>query len=92
MTNSLLVIVITAIKVVLRGKAHAEWKVVVNGERRTVKDEQAFIEDRTVIWGRGTTKDTLHETRQDETTQRALIHCTDTHCVRHSQQRYAQSR
>jgi hypothetical protein len=43
----------TAIKVILRGKAHCEWKVVVSGERQTVKDDQTFIEDRTTIWGRG---------------------------------------
>lgn len=46
-------IVIAAIKVILRGKANAEWKVVVSGERRTVKDEQTFIEDRALIWGKG---------------------------------------
>ncbi|KAH7970509.1 hypothetical protein HPB49_008500 [Dermacentor silvarum] len=36
----------------LRGKAHAEWKVVVSGDRRTVKDDQVFIDDRAVIWGK----------------------------------------
>ncbi|KAI1289822.1 Arrestin domain-containing protein 3 [Halotydeus destructor] len=41
-----------AIKVILRGKANAEWKVVVSGERRTVKDEQVFVEDRTLVWGK----------------------------------------
>ncbi|CAM1293619.1 Uncharacterised protein g783 [Pycnogonum litorale] len=41
-----------AIRVSLRGKAHAEWKVVVSGERRTVKDDQYFIDDRTIIWGK----------------------------------------
>lgn len=44
---------IPAIRVVLRGKAHAEWKVVVSGDRRTVKDDQVFVEERTVIWGKG---------------------------------------
>ncbi|RWS29175.1 hypothetical protein B4U80_04720, partial [Leptotrombidium deliense] len=42
-----------AIKVQLRGKAHAEWKVVVNGERRTVKDDHVFIDERISIWGKG---------------------------------------
>ncbi|XP_074603748.1 arrestin domain-containing protein 2-like [Brevipalpus obovatus] len=41
-----------AIKVILRGKAHSEWKVVVTGERRTVKDDQVFIDDRALIWGK----------------------------------------
>ncbi|XP_042908083.1 arrestin domain-containing protein 2 [Parasteatoda tepidariorum] len=41
-----------AIRVLLRGKAHAEWKVVVSGDRRTVKDDHAFIDDRAVIWGK----------------------------------------
>ncbi|RWS09522.1 vitellogenin-3-like protein [Dinothrombium tinctorium] len=41
-----------AIKVQLRGKAHAEWKVVVNGERRTVKDDHVFIDERISIWGK----------------------------------------
>lgn len=42
-----------AIRVVLRGKAHTEWKVMVSGERRTVKDDQYFIDDRAMIWGKG---------------------------------------
>ncbi|KAL1117249.1 hypothetical protein AAG570_004575, partial [Ranatra chinensis] len=42
----------SAIRVVLRGKAHAEWKVVVSGDRRTVRDDQYFIDDRAVIWGK----------------------------------------
>jgi len=37
----------------LRGKAHAEWKVVVSGDRRTVKDDEYFIDDRATIWGKG---------------------------------------
>jgi len=37
----------------LRGRAHAEWKVVVSGDRRTVKDDQYFINDRATIWGKG---------------------------------------
>ncbi|XP_034233055.1 arrestin domain-containing protein 4-like isoform X1 [Thrips palmi] len=40
-----------AVRVVLRGKAHAEWKVVLSGDRRTVKDDQYFIDDRAIIWG-----------------------------------------
>ncbi|XP_043223686.1 arrestin domain-containing protein 2-like [Amphibalanus amphitrite] len=41
-----------AIRVVLRGKAHAEWKVVVSGDKRTVKDDQYFIDERATIWGK----------------------------------------
>jgi hypothetical protein len=26
---------------------------MVSGERRTVKDDQYFIDDRTIIWGKG---------------------------------------
>ncbi|CAH0549088.1 unnamed protein product [Brassicogethes aeneus] len=39
------------IRVLLRGKAHAEWKVMLSGDRRTVKDDQYFIDERQVIWG-----------------------------------------
>ncbi len=42
-----------AIRVMLRGKCNAEWKVVVSGDRRTVKDDQIFIDERTIIWGKG---------------------------------------
>ena len=37
----------------LRGRAHAEWKVVMGGERQTVKDDQIFIDNRALIWGKG---------------------------------------
>lgn len=43
----------TAIRVLLRGKAHNEWKVMVSGDRRTVSDDQYFIDDRATIWGKG---------------------------------------
>lgn len=48
-----------AIRVMLRGKAHAEWKVVVSGDRRTVKDDQVFIDDRAIIWGKDKTDGSL---------------------------------
>lgn len=38
---------------VLRGKAHAEWKIMKSGERRTVKDDQYLLDDKAVIWGKG---------------------------------------
>lgn len=43
----------TAIRVLLRGKAHSEWKVLVSGDRRILRDDQYIIDDRTVIWGHG---------------------------------------
>lgn len=48
---------IKAIKVNIRGKAHSEWKVVVNGEKRNVKDDQTFFDERIVIWGKGNSLD-----------------------------------
>lgn len=47
------VVYLTGIRVVLRGKAHAEWKIMKSGERRTVKDDQYLLDDKTVIWGKG---------------------------------------
>uniref|UniRef100_T1J719 Arrestin C-terminal-like domain-containing protein n=1 Tax=Strigamia maritima TaxID=126957 RepID=T1J719_STRMM len=41
-----------AIRVGLKGKAHTEWKVVVSGDRRTVLDDQCFIDERATIWGK----------------------------------------
>lgn len=40
-----------SIRVILRGKAHVEWKVLLSGDRRTVKDDQYFVDERQVIWG-----------------------------------------
>uniref|UniRef100_T1HCV7 Arrestin C-terminal-like domain-containing protein n=1 Tax=Rhodnius prolixus TaxID=13249 RepID=T1HCV7_RHOPR len=40
-----------SVRVMLRGKAHVEWKVVVSGDRRTLRDDQYIIDDRAVIWG-----------------------------------------
>lgn len=34
----------------VRGKAHCEWKVYVSGDRRIIRDDQYFIDERTVIW------------------------------------------
>lgn len=39
------------VRVILRGKAHAEWKVILSGDRRTVKDDQYFVDERQIIWG-----------------------------------------
>lgn len=40
-----------SIRMSLRGQAHAEWKVLVSGDRRNVKDDQYFVDERLVIWG-----------------------------------------
>ncbi|KAK9746234.1 Arrestin (or S-antigen), C-terminal domain [Popillia japonica] len=39
------------IRVILRGKVHVEWKILLSGDRRTVKDDQYFIDERQIIWG-----------------------------------------
>lgn len=44
---------ISGVRVMLRGKGHAEWKVVVSGDRRTLKDDQYIVDDRAVIYGHG---------------------------------------
>ena len=38
---------------VLRGKAHVEWKVTRSGERRTVKEDQYFVDQSATVWGKG---------------------------------------
>lgn len=44
----------TAIKAILRGKANCCWQMVIKNEKRTVKDEEVFIDDRSLIFGNGT--------------------------------------
>lgn len=43
----------------LRGQAHAEWKILVSGDRRNVKDDQYFVDERIVVWGHGTYFNTI---------------------------------
>ncbi|KAH6941969.1 hypothetical protein HPB50_026063 [Hyalomma asiaticum] len=62
-----------AIRVQLRGKAHAEWKVVVSGDRRTVKDDQVFIDERAVVWGKASK---LHCLVQESAYPRLAYSCT----------------
>ncbi|XP_014680188.1 PREDICTED: arrestin domain-containing protein 3-like, partial [Priapulus caudatus] len=45
------------IRVQLRGKAHAEWKVTRSGERRSTKDDQNFLDQKAIIWGRDKTEE-----------------------------------
>ncbi|KAL8610568.1 hypothetical protein ACOMHN_006287 [Nucella lapillus] len=40
------------IRLHLRGKAHAEWKISRAGERRTVKQDEHYLDDRQQIWGK----------------------------------------
>ncbi|KAK3592075.1 hypothetical protein CHS0354_019330, partial [Potamilus streckersoni] len=40
------------IRLSLRGKAHTEWKINKAGERRTVKDDEYYIDEKKVIWGK----------------------------------------
>lgn len=47
------------VRVILRGKAHAEWKVILSGDRRTVKDDQYFVDERLVIWGENNLETTI---------------------------------
>lgn len=42
-----------AVRVVLRGRAHLEWKVVVSGDQQSISDDQYFIDERSTIWGKG---------------------------------------
>ena len=43
----------TGVRVFLRGKAHVEWKITRGGERRTVKEDQYFMDEKVVAWGKG---------------------------------------
>jgi len=44
---------ILGIRLVLRGKAHVEWRITKAGERRTVRDDEYYIDEKKVIWGKG---------------------------------------
>ncbi|GAV03900.1 hypothetical protein RvY_14266-2 [Ramazzottius varieornatus] len=47
------------IRATLRGRAHVEWKVMKSGERRTVKDDQYFLDDKMLIWGTEETEESI---------------------------------
>ncbi|RUS88856.1 hypothetical protein EGW08_003401 [Elysia chlorotica] len=40
------------VKVLLRGKAHAEWKITRAGERRCMKQDEQYLEERMLLWGK----------------------------------------
>ncbi|XP_074643357.1 arrestin domain-containing protein 3-like [Tubulanus polymorphus] len=44
---------IKGIRVNLRGKAHVEWKIMRSGERRTVKEDQLYLDEKLIVWGKG---------------------------------------
>ncbi|KAK7101238.1 arrestin domain-containing protein 3-like [Littorina saxatilis] len=43
----------TGIRLHIRGKAHAEWKITRAGERRTIRQDEHYIDDRQTLWGKG---------------------------------------
>jgi len=43
------------VQVYLRGKAHVEWRITRGGERRTVKEDQYFMDEKLIVWGTGET-------------------------------------
>ncbi|GAB1610691.1 uncharacterized protein LOC115223663 [Argonauta hians] len=43
---------VQGIRLTLRGKVHIEWKIMRTGERRTVKQDHYYVDDKTVIWGK----------------------------------------
>ncbi|CAC5396249.1 unnamed protein product [Mytilus coruscus] len=43
---------VQGIRLVLRGKAHVEWRITKAGERRTVRDDEYYIDEKKVIWGK----------------------------------------
>uniref|UniRef100_A0A7E4W6C0 Arrestin_C domain-containing protein n=1 Tax=Panagrellus redivivus TaxID=6233 RepID=A0A7E4W6C0_PANRE len=43
---------IRGIRVLLRGKAHVQLKVMKSGERKTLKDDQYLLDEKIVIWGK----------------------------------------
>lgn len=45
--------VFTGIRLHVRGKAHAEWKITRAGERRTVRQDEHYIDERQLLWGKG---------------------------------------
>ncbi|XP_005101395.2 uncharacterized protein LOC101860258 [Aplysia californica] len=40
------------IRVFLRGKAHAEWKITRAGERRAMKQDEHYMDERLLLWGK----------------------------------------
>uniref|UniRef100_A0A915AR92 Arrestin C-terminal-like domain-containing protein n=2 Tax=Parascaris univalens TaxID=6257 RepID=A0A915AR92_PARUN len=45
-------VLLSSIRVLLRGKAHAQLKITKSGERRTVKDDQYILDEKLLAWGK----------------------------------------
>nr|KAG5714031.1 hypothetical protein BaRGS_020359 [Batillaria attramentaria] len=43
---------INGIRLHVRGKAHAEWKITRAGERRVMRQDENYIDERKLLWGR----------------------------------------
>ena len=43
----------SGIRVVLRGKAHVQWTIMRGGEARIAQQDQYFIDEKRIIWGKG---------------------------------------
>ncbi|KAK7101239.1 hypothetical protein V1264_024052 [Littorina saxatilis] len=50
----------TGIRLHIRGKAHAEWKITRAGERRTIRQDEHYIDDRQTLWGKEASDDSNH--------------------------------
>ncbi|XP_045160241.2 arrestin domain-containing protein 3-like [Mercenaria mercenaria] len=48
---------VKGIRLTLRGKAHTEWKINKAGETRTLKDDEYYIDDKKVLWGKDKNED-----------------------------------
>ncbi|KAK3090525.1 hypothetical protein FSP39_012489 [Pinctada imbricata] len=43
---------VQGIRLLLRGKAHVEWKINKAGDRRIVKDDEYYIDEKKIVWGK----------------------------------------
>ena len=59
---------IPGIRLTLRGKCHTEWKINKAGERRTVKEDEYYIDDKKVLWGKGNSLELDWKGKQNENT------------------------
>ena len=37
----------------LKGKAHTEWHITRAGDRRKMKEDQVYLDERVLLWGIG---------------------------------------
>ncbi|WAR23382.1 ARRD3-like protein [Mya arenaria] len=43
---------VKGIRLTLRGKAHTEWRINKAGETRTLKDDEYYVDDKKILWGK----------------------------------------